>query len=205
MKFTTRHSFLLITAIAVTAFAQPCYAFTVLVWGDSLSSAYRIPVYHGWVSLLSDQLKDSDISIVNGSIPGEITYGGAERISQALAAHNPDLVILALGSNDGLQGKDLGQMYENLSITIQKTRNSGAEILLLGMRIPPNYGKVYAEQFQHTFSKLAEHFETGFVPFFLEPVALDFTLMQDDGLHPTAMAQPILLNHIWPAIRPFLP
>ena len=196
---------LLIVAIFMVSQSGKASSFRILVWGDSLSSAYGIPVDQGWVALLTRRLENSGIQVFNGSIPGEISYGGAGRISQALAQHNPDLVILALGSNDGLQGKDTVEMDKNLSNIIESVRRAGADVLLLGMRIPPNYGKRYTEDFHNVYTELAERFDVALVPFFLEPVALDFDFMQADGFHPTAAAQPMLLDHIWPAIEALLP
>ena len=195
----------IVPAMLIATLTQPCHAYTILVWGDSLSSAHGIPAEQGWVSLLNDRLAYRDVRIANESIPGETTYGGLERMPGALTAHDPDLVILGLGSNDGLRGLDAGQMHVNLAQMIQKSLDSGAQVLLLGMRIPPNYGKFYAETFHEAFTNLAEQFEIPFVPFFLEPVAVNFDLMLDDGLHPNATAQVILLEHIWPAISMILP
>lgn len=196
---------LMFLAIFMSTHAVPASAYRILVWGDSLSSAYGIAADQGWATLLANKLENRDIQVINASIPGEISYGGAGRISQALSTHSPDLVIVALGSNDGLQGLDIGKMKENLSSIIQSARDSGAEVLLLGMRIPPNYGKRYADDFHNVYTGLAEQFEIALVPFFLEPVALDFDLMQADGYHPTAAAQLLLLEHIWPAVSGFLP
>lgn len=179
--------------------------FTVLVWGDSLSSGHGIPKDRTWVDLLSRRVKDSGIQIVNGSISGEITQGGKERIRGMLSIHQPDLVVLGLGSNDGLQGLDTREMYINLESIINACLEADAEVLLLGMKIPPNYGKVYTHSFYRVYEVLAEKYQVGFVPFFLEPVALDFDLMQDDGIHPTAEAQVLLLEHIWPSLAAYFP
>ena len=192
-------------AIIMSTQAVPANAYRILVWGDSLSSAYGIAADQGWATLLANKLENRNIQVINASVPGEVSYGGVGRISQALSTHSPDLVIVALGSNDGLQGLDIGNMKENLSSIIQSTQDSGAEVLLLGMRIPPNYGKRYADDFHNTYAELAEQFKIVLVSFFLEPVALDFDLMQADGYHPTAAAQLLLLEHIWPAVSGFLP
>ena len=196
---------LLFVAIFMTSHAGQASAYRILVWGDSLSTAYGISVDRGWVALLGNRLEKRDVEVINGSIPGEISYGGAGRISQALVQYSPDLVILALGSNDGLQGKDIGEMRQNLAKIIGSSRNAGADVLLLGMRIPPNYGKRYAEDFHNVYIEVADRFNIALVPFFLEPVALDFDYMQADGMHPTAEAQPLLLQHIWPSVKAFLP
>lgn len=196
---------LLLPALLMATVTQPCFAYTILVWGDSLSSAYGIRAEQGWASLLNDRLSNRGIRIVNKSIPGETTYGGLERMPEALAAHEPDLVVLGLGSNDGLRGLETDRMHENLARMIQQSLDSGSQVLLLGMRIPPNYGKIYSETFHEVFINLEAQFKVPFVPFFLEPVAVDFDLMQEDGFHPSAAAQPILLEHIWPTISLILP
>ena len=180
-------------------------SYTILVWGDSLSSAYRIPVEQGWVALLGERVSNRNVKVVNGSIPGEVTYGGVERISQALETSNPDLLVLALGSNDGLQGLDVTEMRENLAGIIQAALNTDAEVLLLGMMIPPNYGKQYANSFHNVYLELAETYKIAVIPFFLEPVALDFDMMQADGYHPTTAAQPLLLDHVWPVLNEIIP
>ena len=180
-------------------------SFTVLVWGDSLSSGYGMPRDQAWTNLLSSRVRGSGIEIVNGSIPGEITQGGKERIRSMLSIHQPDLVILGLGSNDGLQGLDTREMQNNLESMINACLEAGAEVLLLGMKIPPNYGAIYTHSFHRVFEVLAGKYQVGFVPFFLEPVALDFNLMQDDGIHPTAEAQILLLEHIWPSLVAYFP
>ena len=195
---------LVLTTILMVTPGQ-AQSYTILVWGDSLSSAYRIPVDQGWVALLGERVSDRNIKVVNGSIPGEVTYGGVERISQALKTSKPDLVVLALGSNDGLQGLDIGQMRENLENMIQAARDADAAVLLIGMMIPPNYGKQYANNFHNTYLELAETYKIELVPFFLEPVALDFDFMQADGYHPTAAAQPLLLDHVWPVLNAMIP
>lgn len=179
--------------------------FTILIWGDSLSSGYGIPKDQAWANLLSSRVKDLDIEIINGSIPGEITQGGKERIRGMLSTHQPDLVVLGLGSNDGLQGLDTREMHNNLESMINACFEEDAEVLLLGMKIPPNYGTVYTRSFYRVFEMLAEKYQIGFVSFFLEPVALDFDLMQDDGIHPTAEAQILLLEHIWPSLVAYFP
>ncbi len=203
-RHLTKFSLLVLATLLVAAPGQ-AQSYTILVWGDSLSSAYRIPVDQGWVALLGERVSDRNIKVVNGSIPGEITYGGVERISQALASNNPDLLVLALGSNDGLQGLDVGQMRDNLTSMIQTARNADTEVLLLGMMIPPNYGKQYANSFHNVYLELAETYKIELVPFFLEPVALDFDLIQPDGYHPKAIAQPLLLDHVWPALNAMIP
>lgn len=177
---------------------------TLLVMGDSLSAAYGIEREAGWVSLLRERLGD-DIAVVNASISGETTSGGAGRLPDLLAEHDPDIVLLELGGNDGLRGLPLGQMRANLAGMIEASQQAGAEVLLLGIQIPPNYGQAYAQAFRRIYRELADEHDVPLVPFLLEDVALDAGLMQDDGIHPTAEAQPRILDNVWPALKNLLP
>jgi acyl-CoA thioesterase-1 len=179
--------------------------FTVMVFGDSLSAAYGMASSSGWVALLAERVADRDVTVVNRSVSGETTAGGLRRLPAALDEVNPDLVIIELGANDGLRGLNLAVMRANLTALIERSRDSGAKVLLLGMRLPPNYGPAYTEAFESSFEELAERLEVAFVPFFLEPVAEDWDMMQDDGIHPNAAAQPIVLSHLWPTLRDLLP
>jgi len=167
----------------------------ILVWGDSLSAAYGIPVEKGWVSLMQDKLGEQ-VEIVNGSISGETTQGGLTRLPKALIQHKPDFVILELGANDGLRGIPPSVTKSNLKKMIELTQQTQAKIMLLGMKIPPNYGMAYTEQFEEQFSQLAKDYKLSFIPFFLEDVAQDLALLQEDELHPTAEAQPIILEKV---------
>ncbi len=175
----------------------------VLIWGDSLSAAYGIPVEKGWVSLLQEQYKD-DLDIVNGSISGETTQGGLSRLPDALVQHKPSLLVLELGANDGLRGLKTQVMQENLQQMIEMSKKAGAEVALLGIRIPLNYGFTYTEKFEKVYVDLAEKYELPLLPFLLEPVALDYDLMQPDGLHPTAAAQPKVLEHVLTLLKPLI-
>ena len=175
----------------------------VLIWGDSLSAAYGIPVEKGWVSLLQEQYKD-DLDIVNGSISGETTQGGLSRLPDALVQHKPSLLVLELGANDGLRGLKTQVMQENLQQMIEMSKKAGAEVALLGIRIPLNYGFTYTEKFEKVYVDLAEKYELPLLPFLLEPVALDYDLMQPDGLHPTAAAQPKVLEHALTLLKPLI-
>jgi len=179
----------------------------VLVMGDSLSAAYGIPVERGWVRLLAQRLDAERVParVVNASISGETTQGGVTRLPAELARTKPAIVILELGANDGLRGQSLDAMRDNLRQMISLSRKSGAKVLVLGMRIPPNYGPQYGERFHHTFDEVASEAKVPVVRFFLEKVALRPELIQADGLHPTAEAQPLLLDAVWPALRPLLP
>lgn len=177
---------------------------TLLVFGDSLSAAYGIPVQQGWVNLLAQKLEQRSIQVVNASISGETTSGGLTRITSTLAQHKPKIVVLELGANDGLRGLPVKQMEQNLAAIIRASQQAGAKVLLLGMKIPPNYGPQYTRDFSNTYATLARQFKTGLVPFFLEGVAGNPALIQQDGLHPTAEAQPKLLENIWSALSKML-
>lgn len=177
---------------------------TLLVMGDSLSAAYGIEREAGWVSLLRERLGD-DIELVNASISGETTSGGAARLPDLLKQHAPAIVLLELGGNDGLRGLPPGQMRANLASMIEASQNAGAEVLLLGIQVPPNYGQAYSDAFRRVYQALADEYDVPLVPFLLERVALDDHLMQDDGIHPTAEAQPIILDNVWPELKKLLP
>lgn len=177
---------------------------TVLVWGDSLSSAYGMPVEKGWVSLLEKRINGNGYRVINGSLSGETTRGGLARLPAMLEQNKPDIIILELGGNDGLRGITIQEMENNLMKMSRQAQHSGAEVLLLGMQIPPNYGPVYSRQFSEVFTRVADETGAAFVPFFLENVATDFDLMQPDGIHPLARAQPVLLENIWPVLESLL-
>jgi acyl-CoA thioesterase-1 len=161
----------------------------------------------GWVRLLTQRLGSEGVSarVVNASISGETTQGGVTRLPAELARSKPAVVILELGANDGLRGQPLDAMRDNLRRMIGMSKDAGAKVLVLGMRIPPNYGPQYGERFHHTFDAVAGEARVPVVRFFLEKVALRPELIQADGLHPTAEAQPLLLETVWPALRPLLP
>ena len=198
---------LLLISVEVAASDSPTEkssaAPTVLVWGDSLSAAYGIPVEKGWVSLLQGQY-EGELAIVNGSISGETTQGGLSRLPDALALHKPTLLVLELGANDGLRGIKTDVMQSNLEAMIELARQQGIDVALLGIRIPLNYGFTYTQKFEKVYVDLAEEYKLPLLPFLLEPVALDFDLMQADGLHPTAEAQPKVLEHAMTVLKPLL-
>ena len=173
--------------------------------GDSLSAGYGIRPEQSWPSLLGQRLTEKrlDYSVANLSISGETTAGGRARLGKALQQHKPAVVVIALGANDGLRGLPLEQMRGNLASMIDASKNAGAKILLVGMRLPPNYGP-YASQFQASFPDIARQKKTGLLEFLLAPVATQQQLFQADNLHPTADAQPLILDHVWPAILPLL-
>ena len=177
---------------------------TILVFGDSLSAAYGIPREAGWVSLLQQELQRShpQYQVTNASISGETTTGGLQRIGAALRQHQPAIVILELGANDGLRGAPIANIEANLGALIRQARKVRAKLLLLGMQLPPNYGGDYTAQFKALYPKLAQRYHVALVPFFLEGVAPE--QFQADSLHPTAQAQPHILRNIMQKLEPLL-
>ncbi|GKW49796.1 arylesterase [Halomonas sp. NCCP-2165] len=175
----------------------------LLVMGDSLSAAYGIEARQGWVALLERRL-DGRAEVINASISGETSGGGAARLPDLLGQHAPDIVLLELGGNDGLRGLPPGQLETNLRRMIEASRAAEAEVLLLGIDIPPNYGQAYREAFTGVYRRLADEHDLPLVPFLLEGVALNRELMQADGIHPTAEAQPRILANVWPVLAPLL-
>jgi acyl-CoA thioesterase-1 len=196
--------FLLLLALLLNAPAALA-AKTILVVGDSLSAGYGLRPEQAWPSLLAQRLAErhADYNVVNISISGETTAGGRSRLAPALQTYRPAVVIIALGANDGLRGLALDQMRGNLDAMIAAAQKNGARVLLAGMRLPPNYGP-YAEEFQAAFVNLARARKTALLPFLLEPVASRPELFQSDNLHPTAAAQPLILDHVWAALAPLL-
>lgn len=179
---------------------------TVLVMGDSLSAGYGMSAAEGWVGLLQQRLQREAPGwrVVNASISGETTAGGASRIVDAVVRERPAVVVIALGANDGLRGLPLAEARRNLARMIGASQHVGAKVLLVGMRMPPNLGADYTAGFEANFSLLADTFDTALLPFLLEPVFSDRANFQDDNLHPTAQAQARILDHVWPALRPLL-
>ena len=176
---------------------------SLLVMGDSLSAAYGIEREEGWVSLLAERL-EGEANVINASISGETTSGGLQRFSDILGQQQPDIVLLELGGNDGLRGLAPNQMQANLASMIEQSQEAGAQVLLLGIDIPPNYGQAYRDAFTGVFHSLAEKYDISLVPFLLEDIALNDALMQSDGIHPTADAQPIILDNVWPELEPLI-
>jgi acyl-CoA thioesterase I len=179
---------------------------TILVFGDSLSAAYGIRSEQGWVALLAQRLRSQGYGyqIVNASVSGETTSGGLERLPRALQMHQPETVVLELGANDGLRGLPVNETRDNLARMVQLSQASGARVLLVGIRIPPNYGPRYTESFAAIFPELARQYHLPLVPFLLEKVALDPTRMQADGMHPNAQGEPAVLDNLWPHLVPLL-
>ena len=185
----------------------PCAAApTVLVMGDSLSAGYGIAIEQGWVQLLQQRLRAQGYphTVVNASISGETTAGGLARLPAALDTHKPELVLIELGANDGLRGLSLDTMQKNLEQMMRLSRAAGARPVLFEMLIPPNYGPTYTEAFKRVYGTLAIARNEPLVPFFLWPVALQPEYFQDDGIHPTVAAQPLLLDAVWTALEPYV-
>lgn len=191
---------------AVTNDASRARPPAILVLGDSVSAGYGLESQQGWVNLLQAKLRTQGYGyrVINASVSGETTTGGLARLPRALELHRPKIVIIELGGNDGLRGLPLATSRGNLQKMIELSRAAGAQVLLLGMKIPPNYGPRYAEGFEQVFRELATGYRLAFEPFFLEQIALEPGMMQDDGLHPTAKAQPIMLDTVWPVLQPLL-
>ena len=179
---------------------------TVLVLGDSLSAAYGVPSETAWVELLRDRIESQDLdwTVVNASISGETTDGGLRRLPGLLETHDPTIVIIELGGNDGLRGFPPNVIESNLANMIEQVRDTGATPLLVGMQIPPNYGQRYTTMFADIFPTLSDRYNTVLVPFFLDGIYDQDGLMQGDGIHPTEEAQPRLLENIWPKLEPLL-
>lgn len=179
---------------------------TVLVLGDSLSAEYGLARGKGWVNLLQERLRAEkiDATIVNASISGDTTSGGAARLPGLLKSHRPDILIIELGANDALRGLPVAATEANLRGMIKAGQAINAKILLLGMRIPPNYGPSYAENFHAMYAKLAQANKTALVPFFLEGIATREDMFQPDRIHPLATAHPIMLDNVWPVLKPLL-
>ncbi len=178
---------------------------TILVMGDSLSAGYGIRTEQAWPSLLNQRLTEKrlDYNVANLSISGETTAGGRSRLSQALREYKPAIVLIALGANDGLRGLPLAQMRDNLNAMVNAARATGAKVLLAGIRLPPNYGP-YAVEFHTSFSEIARQQKVTLLEFLLAPIAAKQIYFQADNLHPTAEAQPLILEHVWPALLPLL-
>ena len=203
-----RSAFIVICLLCSALFAPeaPAESPKILVLGDSLSAAYGMRVEQGWVALLQARLERKGYGhrVVNASSSGETTGGALARLPRALERHRPAVVIIELGGNDGLRGLPIAEVRANFESLIRLAREGGATVLLVGMRIPPNYGPTYSGAFHELYSDLAKRHQLPLVPFFLDGIALDDSLMLDDGLHPNAAAQPKLLALVWPKLEPLL-
>ncbi len=183
---------------------------TLLVLGDSLSAAYGIPQQDGWVSLLDQKLSQQtmqqlkNLRVVNASLSGETTSGGLQRLPGLLSQHQPSYVIIELGANDALRGQNLAQTQRNLAQMIELSLQQGAKVKLLGIRLPPNYGPAFDRRLAQMYQQLSEQYTVPLDPFFLADVALNPALMLDDGLHPNAAAQPLILERLWPQLQAWL-
>lgn len=193
-------------AYGPAAFAQSA-APVILVLGDSLSAEYGLARDTGWVALLRDRLSSAghDARVVNASISGDTTAGGRARLPALLERHSPSIVVIELGGNDALRGLDLESTRANLAAMIESARQRGASVLLVGMRVPPNYGRAYTEQFAQIFVELARTLDVALVPFLLEPLIGREGMFQSDRIHPTEAAQPLMLDTVWPELSTLLP
>ena len=197
---------LLLVSTVILFFSNLAYASTLLVMGDSLSAAHNLRQEAGWVSLLENELSQShpDIKVVNASVSGETSQGGLSRFSPLLTETKPCWIILELGANDALRGYPLDQTTENLEKMIEQAHQSNAKVLLIGNQIPQNYGKRYTEMFFRLYENIANKYNIAYLPFMLESVALNKSLMLEDRLHPNKDGQPFVLQNIWPYLQPLL-
>ena len=179
---------------------------SILILGDSISAGYGVPQGQGWVTLLQKRLRQvgHDQTVINASISGETTEGGRNRLPALLEKHQPGIVVVELGGNDGLRGFQIDRVRENLADIVQRAQRAKAKVLLVGMKIPPNYGLRYTSDFYASFTQTADRFDVPLVPFLLEGIATNPDLMQNDGIHPTASAQQRLLDNIWPQLKMLL-
>jgi len=192
--------------VIAATWCQSAAAATILVFGDSLSAAYGIGAREGWPTLLEERLRQKglDYTVANASISGETSSGGATRIAEAVARTRPSILIVALGSNDGLRGLPVAQMKANLVRIVQTAQRAGAKVLVVGSRMPPNYGPRYTREFQEAFAQVAADRGAALVPFMLDGIATSRDYFQSDNMHPTAAAQPIILDTIWKGLAPLL-
>jgi acyl-CoA thioesterase I len=192
--------------LVVLACGPAAAAGTMLVFGDSLSAAYGIGRDAGWVTLLERRLAHEAPGwrVVNSSISGETTAGGAARLPAALAKYRPRVMILALGANDGLRGLPAEAMRRNLAAMVEQAQKQGARVLVAGMKVPPNYGASYSRDFEAAFGAVATNYRTAYVPFLLNGIAERRELFLEDHIHPSAEAQPLILNNVWPALAPLV-
>lgn len=198
----------LIVACVLAVLATSAYSAskTVLVLGDSLSAEYGITRGAGWVTLLEKRLREEriDATIINASVSGETTSGGKARLPNLILQHKPSVVVIELGGNDGLRGLPVSATQSNLRSMIEEALKANAKVLLVGMQIPPNYGRDYTEKFFSIYGKLSREAKIPLVPFLLQGVADQPQLFQADRIHPVAEAQPIMLNNIWPHLKPLI-
>jgi acyl-CoA thioesterase-1 len=208
ITFDVAATFTCLLRMSIVLFCSHAYTSesTLLVFGDSISAAYGMEQNQGWVHLLTQQpdLQTAGFEIINASVSGETTDGGVIRLPKTLALHQPDIVIIELGGNDGLRGYPIANIRSNIDEMIRLSRASGAQVLLIGMVLPPNYGRRYTSAFEAVFSNAAVEFDINVVPFLLNGVATDESLMQRDGIHPRPEAQQLILDGIWPYLQPLV-
>ncbi|MBD9358352.1 arylesterase [Methylomonas albis] len=195
-----------VLAVILSLLPLSAMAKSIVVLGDSISAGYGIEVQRGWVALLQNKLADQHRNYVisNESISGDTSAGGLARLEQILTRHKPEILLLELGANDGLRGLSPQEMKNNLTEIVRRSQKAGAKVLLLGMKIPPNYGKRYVEMFYEIYPQLSTELKIPYVPFILEEVALKPELMQADGLHPNELAQPKVAEKIWRYLQPLI-
>ncbi len=203
-----------IVAISLFALTLPVWAndtdkpVSIMVLGDSISAAFGIAREDGWVHLLDQHFindhPEADYEVINASISGETTGGGLSRLPKLLANHQPNIVIIELGGNDGLRGYPIKTLRGNLDQLVSLSKQANAKVLVVGMQIPPNYGPRYTQQFYDSFGKIAQKYDAELLPFLLEDIALIPALMQKDGIHPTAVAQPLILRNVLPHLKELL-
>lgn len=204
LRYVRSTVFLLLAMFATSVMAGQ---HTLLVMGDSLSAAHGVPSETAWVQLLRERLQSQGLNhwrVVNASISGETTDGGARRLPNLIEKHAPSLVVIELGGNDGLRGFPPDVIKSNLATMVESAQQADARVVLVGMQIPPNYGQRYTQMFSDIFPSLSDSYNTALVPFFLDTIYDRDKLMQDDGIHPTEEAQPILLENVWPVLSPLL-
>lgn len=196
----------LATGVLLYLLALPALAQNILLVGDSISAAFGLEIRQGWVTLLEQRLAEHNYphQVINASVSGDTTAGGLARLPGLLDEVQPALVVIELGGNDGLRALPVSNMQQNLSAMVELAHSAGADVILLGMRIPPNYGPRYSDAFENAFVEVARQHDVPLVPFLLEGVGGVAGMMQDDGVHPTAAAQPLLLDNAWPVIRQWL-
>ncbi len=196
----------LLMSYCLFAFSPIIHAKTVLIVGDSLSAGYGLVAGEEWPALMQKRLaqKHPEYNIVNASLSGETSTGGLARFAALLKQHPAEMVIIELGANDGLRGQSLTQLHSNLASMIEQAQATSAKVLLLGMLVPPNYGKRYSNAFQKVYTDLQKQYQVAFVPFFLDGIAGDEDLLLSDNLHPNAEAQPLILENIWQSVEDLL-
>lgn len=197
---------LLVLLLWLTTLSLGADAPVILVFGDSLSAGYGLPQGKGWANLLQHRLQEQgyEYRVVNASISGETTLGGRNRLAQALAEHRPRIVIIELGPNDALRGQPLDTMRDNLTQMVRASEKAKAKVVLVGMRIPPNYGPDYTEKFHTSFATVAKGTHAALVPFLFDGFAERRDMFQSDGLHPAINAQSLMLDNVWKALKPLL-